>query len=75
MIQGLHAASFLQEDKKNNEKLGISGGFMSTIMQSDGTNGVKLNLNYETIQSIFKTYPAGAVWIMKTFFKHCVSLY
>ncbi|MFH4976143.1 hypothetical protein AB6A40_002852 [Gnathostoma spinigerum] len=40
------------------EKLGVSGGFLSSIAQSEGANGVKLNLNIDTIQSIFKTYPA-----------------
>ncbi|MFH4977215.1 hypothetical protein AB6A40_003924 [Gnathostoma spinigerum] len=40
------------------EKLGVSGGFLSSIAQSEGANGVKLNLNRDTIQSIFKTYPA-----------------
>ncbi|MFH4976354.1 hypothetical protein AB6A40_003063, partial [Gnathostoma spinigerum] len=41
------------------EKLGVSGGFVSSIAQSEGASGVKLNLNTDTIQSIFKTYPAG----------------
>lgn len=40
-------------------KLGVSSGFLSSIAQSEGTNGVKLNLNVDTIQSIFRTYPAG----------------
>ncbi|VDK62092.1 unnamed protein product [Anisakis simplex] len=46
------------KDESNDEKLGVSGGFLSSIAQSEGTNGVKLNLNVDTIQSIFKTYPA-----------------
>lgn len=46
------------KDEVDSDKLGVSGGFLSSIAQSEGTNGVKLNLNFDTIQSIFKTYPA-----------------
>ncbi|VDM41868.1 unnamed protein product [Toxocara canis] len=46
------------KELSDGEKLGVSGGFLSSIAQSEGTNGVKLNLNVDTIQSIFKTYPA-----------------
>lgn len=42
----------------DDDKVGVSGGFLSSIAQSEGANGVKLNLNVDTIQSIFKTYPA-----------------
>lgn len=45
---------------EDEEKPGVSGGFLSNIAQSEGVSGVKLNLNVETIQSIFKTYPAGS---------------
>lgn len=52
-----------QYDKTNNEytttNVGVSGGFLSNIVQNDGVNGVRLNLTTETIQSIFQTYPAG----------------
>ncbi|CAJ0931010.1 unnamed protein product, partial [Mesorhabditis belari] len=42
---------------QSEEQVGVSGGFLSTIAQNDGVNGVKLNLNTETIQAIFNTYP------------------
>lgn len=48
-----------QKDGADGDKLGVSSGFLSSIAQSEGTNGVKLNLNIDTIQSIFRTYPAG----------------
>uniref|UniRef100_A0A915BLT5 BSD domain-containing protein n=1 Tax=Parascaris univalens TaxID=6257 RepID=A0A915BLT5_PARUN len=49
---------YTSNEENDEEKLGVSGGFLSSIAQSEGTNGVKLNLNVDTIQSIFKTYPA-----------------
>uniref|UniRef100_A0A9J2PSD5 BSD domain-containing protein n=1 Tax=Ascaris lumbricoides TaxID=6252 RepID=A0A9J2PSD5_ASCLU len=56
-----------QNEENDEEKLGVSGGFLSTIAQSEGTNGVKLNINVDTIQSIFKTYPAGKHLLLKHF--------
>ncbi|ETN79511.1 BSD domain protein [Necator americanus] len=41
------------------DKSGISGAFLTNIVQQEGTNGIKLNLNTEIIQSVFNTYPAG----------------
>lgn len=41
------------------EKSGINGAFLANIVQQDGANGVRLNLNPEIIQSIFNTYPSG----------------
>ncbi|VDN32870.1 unnamed protein product [Gongylonema pulchrum] len=46
------------KDGSDTDKLGVSSGFLSSIAQSEGTNGVKLNLSIDTIQSIFRTYPA-----------------
>ncbi|VDM58250.1 unnamed protein product [Angiostrongylus costaricensis] len=40
------------------DKTGVSGAFLSNIVQQEGTNGIKLNLNTEIIQAVFKTYPA-----------------
>ncbi|VDD92018.1 unnamed protein product [Enterobius vermicularis] len=51
-------AEYYQKGVEDEEKPGVSGGFLSNIAQSEGVSGVKLNLNVETIQSIFKTYPA-----------------
>ncbi|KJH47952.1 putative serine--tRNA ligase [Dictyocaulus viviparus] len=39
-------------------KTGVSGAFLSNIVQQEGTNGIKLNLNTEIIQAVFNTYPA-----------------
>lgn len=41
------------------DKTGISGAFLTNIVQQEGTNGIKLNLNTEIIQAVFNTYPAG----------------
>ncbi|KAM3727756.1 General transcription factor IIH subunit [Dirofilaria immitis] len=57
----ISAQDFWSEYYQNDadgSKLGVSNGFLSNIAQSEGTNGVKLNLNIDTIQSIFRTYPA-----------------
>ncbi|KAL6739484.1 hypothetical protein Aduo_012930 [Ancylostoma duodenale] len=40
------------------DKAGISGAFLTNIVQQEGTNGIKLNLNTEIIQAVFNTYPA-----------------
>uniref|UniRef100_A0A0N5APV7 BSD domain-containing protein n=1 Tax=Syphacia muris TaxID=451379 RepID=A0A0N5APV7_9BILA len=48
----------IQKGGDDEEKPGVSGGFLSNIAQSEGVSGVRLNLNVDTIQSIFKTYPA-----------------
>jgi hypothetical protein len=50
-----------EEDGNDGQKrVGISGGFLSSILQSEGIGGgIRLNLTNETIQSIFRTYPAG----------------
>ncbi|KAJ1373844.1 hypothetical protein KIN20_036370 [Parelaphostrongylus tenuis] len=40
------------------DKPGVSGAFLSNIVQQEGTNGIKLNLNTEIIQAVFNTYPA-----------------
>ncbi|WKY08749.1 hypothetical protein Q1695_007904 [Nippostrongylus brasiliensis] len=40
------------------DKIGISGAFLTNIVQQEGTNGIKLNLNTEIIQAVFNTYPA-----------------
>ncbi|VDO34323.1 unnamed protein product [Onchocerca flexuosa] len=51
-------SEYYQNNDTDSDKLGVSSGFLSSIAQSEGTNGVKLNLNIDTIQSIFRTYPA-----------------
>ncbi|KAL3120965.1 hypothetical protein niasHT_002593 [Heterodera trifolii] len=40
------------------QRVGVSGGFLSSIVHSEGINGIRLNLTAETIQAIFRTYPA-----------------
>ncbi|KAI3408135.1 hypothetical protein GPALN_011986 [Globodera pallida] len=40
------------------QRVGVSAGFLSSIVQSEGINGIRLNLTTETIQAIFRTYPA-----------------
>uniref|UniRef100_A0A915PDY6 BSD domain-containing protein n=1 Tax=Setaria digitata TaxID=48799 RepID=A0A915PDY6_9BILA len=49
---------YYQNKDADSDKLGVSSGFLSSIAQSEGANGVKLNLSIDTIQSIFRTYPA-----------------
>uniref|UniRef100_A0A1I7WMU0 BSD domain-containing protein n=1 Tax=Heterorhabditis bacteriophora TaxID=37862 RepID=A0A1I7WMU0_HETBA len=39
------------------DKTGVSGAFLANIVQQEGSNGIKLNLNTEIIQAIFNTYP------------------
>ncbi|KAI1733133.1 tRNA synthetase class II core domain (G, h, p, S and t) domain-containing protein [Ditylenchus destructor] len=47
------------EEQSSVDKGGISGGFLSSLVSSEsGINGIKLNLTTDTIQQIFKTYPA-----------------
>uniref|UniRef100_A0A914GY68 SET domain-containing protein n=1 Tax=Globodera rostochiensis TaxID=31243 RepID=A0A914GY68_GLORO len=41
------------------QRVGVSAGFLSSIVQSEGINGIRLNLTTETIQAIFRTYPAA----------------
>uniref|UniRef100_A0A915LHM2 BSD domain-containing protein n=1 Tax=Meloidogyne javanica TaxID=6303 RepID=A0A915LHM2_MELJA len=49
----------LSVEEESQQKIGISGGFLSSIVQSDSIGGgIRLNLTTETIQSIFRTYPA-----------------
>ncbi|KAH7696646.1 BSD domain-containing protein, partial [Aphelenchoides avenae] len=42
----------------NKGDVGVSGGFLSSLVQSEGVNGIRLNLTMDTIQAIFRTYPA-----------------
>lgn len=56
--QDFWAEYYQAKDGDDEEKSGVSGGFLSNIAQSEDVAGVKLNLNVDTIQSIFKTYPA-----------------
>ncbi|VDM67329.1 unnamed protein product, partial [Strongylus vulgaris] len=51
------SASFLNSGTVE-DKAGISGAFLTNIVQQEGTNGIKLNLNTEIIQAVFNTYPA-----------------
>ncbi|VDN03364.1 unnamed protein product [Thelazia callipaeda] len=51
-------SEYYYDQDATEDKTGVSSGFLSSIAQSEGTNGIKLNLNVDTIQSIFKTYPA-----------------
>nr|CAD2198854.1 unnamed protein product [Meloidogyne enterolobii] len=49
----------LSVEEESQQRVGISGGFLSSIVQSDSIGGgIRLNLTTETIQSIFRTYPA-----------------
>uniref|UniRef100_A0A1I7YZF9 BSD domain-containing protein n=1 Tax=Steinernema glaseri TaxID=37863 RepID=A0A1I7YZF9_9BILA len=49
----------LKEDEKMKEgEVGVSGSFLSSLPQVEGTNGLKLNLTQEAINSIFKTFPS-----------------
>jgi len=42
--------------------VGVSASFLADVKpQADGCNGLRYNLTYDTIQSIFVTYPAGEV--------------
>uniref|UniRef100_A0A1I8BJ52 BSD domain-containing protein n=1 Tax=Meloidogyne hapla TaxID=6305 RepID=A0A1I8BJ52_MELHA len=46
-------------EEEAQQRVGISGGFLSSIVQSDSIGGgIRLNLTTETIHSIFRTYPA-----------------
>lgn len=50
----------ITDDEQKEQRMGISGGFLSSIIQSEGMGGgIRLNLTTETIQSIFRTYPTG----------------
>uniref|UniRef100_A0A915DNB8 BSD domain-containing protein n=1 Tax=Ditylenchus dipsaci TaxID=166011 RepID=A0A915DNB8_9BILA len=56
--QDFWAFHYRPDEHSAMDKGGISGGFLSSIFSSEGTNGIKLNLTTDTIQSIFRTYPA-----------------
>lgn len=54
-----HAPKYAPRNLNNNQNTGVPGNFLVNIKpQVDGCNSVKYNLNYETINCIFKTYPA-----------------
>ncbi len=54
-----HAPKYAPRNVNNNQNTGVPGNFLVNIKpQVDGCNAVKYNLNYETINCIFKTYPA-----------------
>ncbi|KAK7582157.1 hypothetical protein V9T40_013602 [Parthenolecanium corni] len=54
-----HAPKYTPRNANNNQSTGVPGNFLVNIKpQVDGCNSVKYNLNYETINCIFKTYPA-----------------
>ena len=36
----------------------------SDIKQTDGCNGLKYNLTADTIEAIFRTYPAGQYYLI-----------
>lgn len=60
--QNFFSKIFIFQDEKEKsaaEKVGVSGGFLGSIVQSEGINGIRLNLTTDAIQSIFSTYPAG----------------
>lgn len=53
-----HAAQFVNKSTVRQE-VGVSGAFLADIRpQTDGSAGLKYNLNADIIASIFKTYPA-----------------
>lgn len=54
-----HAPKYAPRNVNNNQNTGVPGNFLVNIKpEVDGCNSVKYNLNYETINCIFKTYPA-----------------
>ncbi|XP_065201318.1 general transcription factor IIH subunit 1 [Planococcus citri] len=54
-----HAPKYAPRNTNNSQHTGVPGNFLVNIKpQVDGCNSVKYNLNYETINCIFKTYPA-----------------
>ncbi|XKL64678.1 hypothetical protein PGB90_004764 [Kerria lacca] len=54
-----HAPKYVPRNVNNNQSTGVPANFLVNIKpQIDGCNSVKYNLNYETINCIFKTYPA-----------------
>lgn len=54
-----HAPRFAPRNMNNNQNTGVPGNFLVNIKpQLDGCNSVKYNLSHETINCIFKTYPA-----------------
>ncbi|CCD73167.1 BSD domain-containing protein [Caenorhabditis elegans] len=51
-------SDYYQKEGVSEDKIGINGAFLANIVQQEGTNGVRLNLNPEIIQAIYSTYPA-----------------
>ncbi|XP_037070765.1 general transcription factor IIH subunit 1-like [Pollicipes pollicipes] len=61
-----HAAEFINKTSCKQD-VGVSGAFLADIKpQTDGCNGLKYNLNVDTINSIYKTYPA----VRRKFFEY-----
>ncbi|EFO93067.1 hypothetical protein CRE_10057 [Caenorhabditis remanei] len=50
-------SDYYQQEGVSEDKIGINGAFLANIVQQEGTNGVRLNLNQEIIQAIYTTYP------------------
>uniref|UniRef100_A0A1I7TVN5 BSD domain-containing protein n=1 Tax=Caenorhabditis tropicalis TaxID=1561998 RepID=A0A1I7TVN5_9PELO len=50
-------ADYYQKEGVSEDKIGINGAFLANIVQQEGTNGVRLNLNPEIINAIYTTYP------------------
>jgi hypothetical protein len=50
-----------KEASKETEPVGVSAGFLSSIIQLDQSvqTGIRYNLTMDTIQSIYKMFPAG----------------
>ncbi|KHJ49356.1 hypothetical protein D918_00481 [Trichuris suis] len=54
----MFAADVMNNETKEQQKLGVSGGFLGDVVRSDVCNEVKFSLTSEIIDSIFLTYPA-----------------
>uniref|UniRef100_A0A5S6QN48 BSD domain-containing protein n=1 Tax=Trichuris muris TaxID=70415 RepID=A0A5S6QN48_TRIMR len=54
----MFAANAMVSEAKEEQKLGVSGGFLGDVVRSNACNEVKFSLTSEIIDSIFLTYPA-----------------
>ncbi|KAL1464906.1 hypothetical protein WDU94_004511 [Cyamophila willieti] len=54
-----HAPAYINKNGASQQQIGVPGNFLVNVKpQTDGCNAIKYNLTADTIECIFRTYPA-----------------
>lgn len=54
-----HAPAYINKNGSGQQQIGVPGNFLVNVKpQTDGCNAIKYNLTADTIECIFRTYPA-----------------